>query len=203
MGNSSLNKGADGRYAKQAKQNRKMEKKKLDQLVLNPHTPAELRGYIESRYQVKELEKSDDRYKRAYMNIKAQMVFTYAPELITTPAAQEPSHPPRSDSDPDYVNYNETEQARWKEAVMLSPDRFTFHLHVYNIPIFSNEIPVAWVEVYVESEHNYLSFNTIHLEYEEHYLIDRTIADIVNYFSATEEDKKERNERYQQLCSVQ
>ena len=203
-GNSSLTGGSDGRYAKQARKNRRIAKQKVKQLVLEPHTTAELRGYIESRYGVKELDRSDERYKRAYMNVKAHLVFEHAPELVKTPVMAMPDHPPVSENDPDYAAYHENEDIRWREAVMLPAEDFKMHLHVYNISIMQGEsTAVAWIEVYVETDHEYLAFKTIDLEYEDHYRVSRIIADIVKYFGASEADKKAKNERYKQLCSVQ
>ena len=202
-GNSSVSGGGDGRYNKQARKNKKAQKKKARELTLEPHTPAELRGYIEGKYGVKELERSDDRFKRAYIGIKAHLVFTYAPELISTKEMEKPSHPPVSDKDPDYAAYENNREARWQEAVKVNPADFPMHLHVYNISIMQGETPVAWLEVYVETDHEYLAFKPIRLEYEEHYRIDRIKADLVNYFGASKADKKAKNERYLQLVSVQ
>ncbi len=195
--------GADGRYGKQARQNRKLAKQKIRNLPLEPKTPAELRGYIEHKYGVGELERTDERYMRAFMGIKAHLVYQNAPELLKTKAVPEPDHPPLSENDPDYALYRETEEKRWHEAVMLPADKFAIRLHVYNIPIMQGDVPVSWLEVYVESKYEYLAFKNVTLEYEEHYLVDRVIADIVNYFGAGEADKKAKNERYVQYCSVQ
>lgn len=202
-GNSSIIGGADGRYDKQARKNRKAVKQKEKELSLETHTTAELRGYIEAKYGVKEMERSDDRFKRAYMGIKAHLVFEYAPELVKTKEMPEPSHPPVSDNDPDYKAYRENEEIRWQEAVHVPPEEFPMHLHVYNISIMQGELPIAWLEVYVETEHEYLAFKPIQFEYEEHYRIDRIRTDIIKFFGAGPEDKKEKNERYLQLLSVQ
>lgn len=202
-GNSSFAGGTDGRYSKQAKKNQKLKKQKEQDLVLAPHTPAELRGYIEKKYGVQELDRSDDRFKRAYMGIKAHLVFEHAPELVETPEMPEPKHPPVSEFDPDYMAYRENKEIRWKEAVKVDPEKFPVHLHVYNIAIMQVSGPAAWLEVYVETEHAYLAFKEIALEYEEQYTTKRVIADIVNYFGASEEDRESKNERYVQLVSVQ
>lgn len=190
-----------GRYKKLAKKNIKEEAARERELVLKPHTTAELRGYIENQYHTEELPRDDERYKEAYVKIKSALVFTYAEELIPTKPLKKPDHPPVSDQDPDYKAYNDNEAIREREAMLLSKEEFPMHLHVYNIPLFMGEVPVAWVEVYVESDHEYLSFKVISLEYEEHYMIYDTIADIVNYFSATEQDRKEDNDRYLQLLN--
>lgn len=202
MGNLSGDSGADGRYRKQAKENRRREKEKLKNLVLEPRTTAELRGYIEAKYNVKELERSDDRYKRAYMGVKAHLVFRDAPELIPTPEMKEPNHPPRYENDEDYAAYDENREQRYREALTISHEAFPMHLHVYNIPISQGSLPVAWLEVYVETDHEYLAFKVVRLEYEEHYTIDRTIEDIVRFFGASEEDQRQKNERYVQYLSM-
>ena len=195
--------GADGRYGKQARKNRKATKEKEKNVALEPHTPDELRKYIEEKYGVTELEQDDDRYKKAYFGIKSQLVFTYAPDLLSTKEMKMPKHPPVSDDDPDYAEWRRNENARWKEAVSLPSRVFKMRLHVYNIPVFLGEVPVSWIEVYVESEYEYLSFKVIDLEYPDHYLTKRTIRDIVNYFGAGPEDKKAKNARYLQLISMQ
>lgn len=202
-GNSSLYTGADGRYLKQARRNRKIAEGKVRNVVLAPHTTAELCRYIEGKYGVSKLEHTDERYKRAYVNVKAHLVFTYAPELITTPKREEPDHPPVSEHDPDYEAYQENEDKRWKEAVMVKSDSFRMRLHVYNISVMQGDLAVAWIEVYVEDEHNYLAFKTIDLEFENDYRTSLVIADIVKYFGASEEDRDQFNERFLQLVSVQ
>lgn len=64
-GNTSVMGGADGRYKKQAKENRKAEKEHLKHLPLNPHTPQELKTYIEATYHVKPLPVDDEIVKDA------------------------------------------------------------------------------------------------------------------------------------------
>ena len=76
------------------------------------------------------------------------------------------------------------------------------HLHVYNIPISQGSLPVAWLEVYVETDHEYLAFKVVELEYSEHYSIDRTREDIIRFFGASSEDQKAGNERYQQYVNA-
>ena len=137
------------------------------------------------------------------MNVKAELVFRYAPEMVKTREIPEPDHPPVSEKDPDYADYYENKEVRFREAVMIPPEEFRMHLHVYNIAIMQGELAVAWIEVYVESDHDYLSFKVIHLEFEEHYRIDRVISDIVGYFGASEEDRREGNERYLRLVRYQ
>ncbi len=195
--------GADGRYGKQVRQAKKAEKKKEKELVLQSHTPAELRAYIEEKYGVEELTPDDARFRKAFSDVKAHLVFLHAPELIPTAEMRKPKHPPVSDTDPDYEQWRENQNRRWKEAATVPAKLFTVHLHVYNIPIFLNDIPVSWVEVYIESAHEYLSFKVIDLEYEDHYLTNDTIRDIVRYFGANPADKKAKNERYIQLVSMQ
>lgn len=202
MGNRSSDSGADGRYRKQAKENRRREKEKLKTLALEPHSTAELRGYIEAKYGVSELPRDDDRFKAAYLGIKAHLVFRDAPELIATPEMEAPNHPPRSENDPDYRAYDENRETRYQEALHLSREQFPMHLHVYNIPIMQGTLPVAWLEVYVETDHAYLAFKVVHLEYEEHYSIDRTREDIIRFFGAGPEDQASGNERYLQYLSV-
>lgn len=203
MGNRPMDGGGDGRYKKQARRNQKIARLKKKSLVLEPHTTAELRGYIESKYGVAEIPKSDERYKRAYMRVKSHLVYTYAPELLKTEKIEKPNHPPVSETDPDYEAYYANEKERWKEAVLVSNEAFPIHLHVYNLYITTNDFPIAWLEVYVETEHQLLDFRTIRLEYEEHYSIDQVKKDLINYFGASKEDKLQHNARYLQLLSVQ
>ena len=59
-GNTTLDGGADGRYDKQARKNRKADKKRIKELALVPRTTKELTAYIESTYQVKELPEDDE-----------------------------------------------------------------------------------------------------------------------------------------------
>lgn len=59
-GSTSISGGADGRYKKQAGQNKKAEKKHLKSLPLNPRTPQELKTYIEATYHVAPLPESDE-----------------------------------------------------------------------------------------------------------------------------------------------
>ncbi len=203
MGLSSMAAGADERYRKQARRNQELEQKKTEHLRFSPHSTAELRGYIEKKYGVTELERSDERYQRAYMGVKSHLVFRDAPELLKTEEMPYPDHPPASENDPDYKAYRENSDQRWNEAVMLPSEKFPIHLHVYNIPIIINEIPIAWLEVYVETDHRYLAFKVIALEYEEHYSIDRIRKDIIDYFGISEQDRDEKNERYLQYLNVQ
>ena len=178
------------------------KRRKIAALTLEPHTTKQLIHYIEDTYQVKELERSDERYKKAYIGVTAHLVEEYRPDLPKTAKIDPPDHPPLSQNDEDYRKWQENQNQRFKEAVMLKNDVFPVDLHVFNLYIQVNEIPVAWLEVYVESHQQYLAFNVIPLEYEEHYSISRTKADIVRFFGASEEDKKADNERYRQLVSI-
>ncbi|MBP5254511.1 MAG: hypothetical protein J6Z23_03915 [Lachnospiraceae bacterium] len=202
-GRNSDNEGMDGRYQKQVRRQQKEKELKLKDLPLEPHTVAELRGYIEAAYGVEELEHTDTRYREAFIGVKAHLVELYAPEKLKTPAPERPKHPVRSDSDPDYAAYYAGKEQRFQEAVLLPVEEFPIHLHVYCIALFQGETPVSWVEVYVERDHAYLAFKVTDLEYENHYRTERVIRDIVNYFGASEEDKAAGNERYVQYCSVQ
>jgi len=203
FGSDSLSAGADGRYAKQAKKNKKVEKKKIKEIEFEPHTTSELRKYIVEKYGAVEVDRGDARYKKSYMSVKSHLVFTYAPSLLKTPYIKKPNHAPTSENDSDYQIFYENEKARWKEAVMLKPEDFEMHLYMYHIPLFQGEVPVSWVEVLVETKYDYLSFEVIDLEYPDHYKTKQTIADIVRYFGASKEDKKKKNERYQQLSRIQ
>ncbi len=202
MGNRSDESGADGRYRKQARENKRREKEKLKNLVLEPKSTAELRGYIEAKYKVKELARDDDRFRNAFLGVKAHLVFRDAPELLKTPEYPEPNHPPESENDPDYLDYNANKEARYQEALRVPREDFPMHLHVYNIPINQGSLPVAWLEVYIETDHEYLAFKVIRLEYEEHYSIDRTIEDIVRFFGAGPDDQAADNERYRQYLNA-
>lgn len=202
MGSSATSGGTDGRYTKQAKENLKAAKKHEMELPLNPRSASELTFHILENYGDCELPTDDERFRQAYAGVKAHLVFRDAPELLSTTLPKAPGHPPRSEHDPDYADYRRAEDARWKEAVMLSSDRFPFSLHVYNIPILQNDRPVCWLEVYVETEHEYLAFKPIVLEYEDTYQLNRVMSDIVGFFGASEEDRKAKNERYVQFVSV-
>jgi len=202
MGYSSMSGGADGRYDKQAKENRKAAKQHEKELELNARSAAELRAYIEDTYRITELSLEDERYHAAYAGVKAHLVFRDAPELIRTPLPKQPAHPPVSENDPDYAALRRAEDDRFREAVTLPPEQFPIHLHVYNIPIMQNDRPVCWLEVYVEMDHEYLAFKPIVLEYEDTYQLNRVISDIVRYFGASAADKKAKNERYVQFISV-
>lgn len=59
-GYTSKGSGADGRYSKQARQNRIAERKKIRHLALVPRTPDELCEYIERTYQVTPLPEDDE-----------------------------------------------------------------------------------------------------------------------------------------------
>jgi len=203
FGSDSLSAGADGRYSKQAHQNKKSEKKKMKEIEFEPHTPKELQAYVVKQYGAVEVERTDARYKKAYMNVKSHLVFTYAPELLSTKAMKKPNHAPVSEHDPDYEAFYANEKARWKEAVMVKPEDFEMHLHMYHIPVFQGETPVSWVEVLIESKYSYLSFEIIDLEYPDHYKTKQIVADIVKFFGASKEDKKAKNDRYQQLARIQ
>ena len=150
-GNQSLSEGSDGRYSKQARLNKKAEKKKIKNLVLVPRTTTELCAYIESTYKVTELPKDDEIYKDVAEKLR---------------------------------------------------DWEPLSLHCYNIVVMQGAAPAAWLEVYIEDQHDYLAFKTIDLECDDTYSVRRVISDIVRYFGAGKEDKKQKNERYIQLCSV-
>ena len=203
MGLSTMAAQSDERYKKQALRNQELTERKTQALRFEPHSTAELRGYIEKKYGVEELPRTDERYMRAYMGVKAHLLFRDAPELITTEELPYPEHPPVSENDPDYTAYRENADRRWNEAVMMPADQFPVHLHVYNVPIVINEVPIAWLEVYVETDHKYLAFKVIALEYEEHYSIDRVRKDIINFFGISQEDQEARNERYLQYLNAQ
>lgn len=151
-GYTSKGSGADGRYSKQAKQNRKAERQKIKHLLLNPRTPEELCAFIEETYEVQPLPESD--------------------EIV-------------------------------KEVSEKLSDWAPLNLTVYNIVVMQGNQPAAWLEVYVEKNHDYLAFRTVDLECDDEYSVKRVIADIVNYFGAGKEDKKAKNDRYNLLVSVQ
>lgn len=150
-GNTSLGEGADGRYRKQAKANKKAEQEKIRHLRLVPHTAAELRAYIEEKYQVKPLPEDDEIFRDV-----AGKLSGWEPLSLTC----------------------------------------------YNIVVMQGAQPAAWLEVYVEDVHSYLAFKAVDLECDDEYAVRQVISDIVRFFGASEEDKKQKNERYIQLCSV-
>lgn len=75
-------------------------------------------------------------------------------------------------------------------------------LHCYNIVVMQGSAPAAFLEVFIEDRQNYLAFRTIDLECDDEYSVRRVRTDIVRYFGAGKEDKKENNERYIQYISV-
>lgn len=192
----------DGRYDMQKRIQKELKRRKVEALALEPRSAKELLHYIEDTYQVKELERTDERYKKAYIGVKAHLVEEYHPELIKTPRIDPPDHPPLSQDDEDYKNWQANENLRFREAVMLKNDVFPVDLHVFNLDIAIKDLHIAWLEVYVETRYDYLAFNTIALEYEEHYSIDKVKKDIIRYFGAGEADKEADNERYRQLISI-
>ncbi len=90
-----------------------------------------------------------------------------------------------------------------KEAAAKLSDWEPLALNVYNVVVMQGNAPAAWLEVYVEKNHDYLAFRTVDLECDDEYSVKRVIADIVNYFGAGKADKKAKNERYNLLVSVQ
>lgn len=202
MGLSPLASSHDGRYDKQQRKEDRLKGRKEQEMVLDPRTEKELRAYIEEKYQVSELDHTDERYRRAYMGVKSHLVFRDAPEILKTPEMPLPDHPPVSEKDPDYLAFRANQDERFKEAVMLPSSEFSVHLHVYSIPVKVNSILAAWLEVYIESVHHYLAFSTVALEFEEHYSIDKIRNDIIRAYGATEEDREKDSERYRQLVSI-
>lgn len=150
-GNESFSAGSDGRYTKQARKNLKAEKAKIKNLPLEPRSTAELCGYIEDKYGVKELPKDD--------------------EIV-------------------------------QEVAGKLSDWENLSLHCYNIVVMQGAAPAAFLEVFIEDHHDYLAFRTIDLECDDEYSVRRVKSDIVRYFGAGKEDKKENNERYTQYISV-
>ena len=203
MGRQSYFDAADKRYSKQRKSDRKKKAERISRMKLESHTAEEVMLYIQDKYGVSPIPYTDDRFRRAYMGVKAHLVFRDLPDAVKTPEMEEPDHPPVSDLDPDYILYRKNLDERWKEATQLPSDVFPMKLCVYNIPIERNGLVLSWLEIYVEAVHSYLAFKTIVLEYEDEYTIKRITADIVNYFGADEKDREENNERYRQLCGVQ
>ena len=90
-----------------------------------------------------------------------------------------------------------------KEAKAKMSDWEPLSLSVYNIVVMQGSSPAAWLEVYVEKNHDYLAFRTVDLECDDEYSVKKVIADIVNYFGAGKNDKKAKNDRYNLLVSVQ
>ena len=151
-GYTSTESGADGRYGKQARINKKITRKKIRNMALVPRSPRELCEYIEKNYDVRPLPEDDELYVSA------------------------------------------AEKLREGGEIDLT---------VYNIVVMQGSQPAAWLTVYVEANRKYLAFEKIDLECDDDYSVGRVIADIVNFFGAGPEDKKQKNDRYQQLISVQ
>ncbi len=144
--------GADGRYERQARMNRKAERKKIRSLALVPRSTQELCEYIERNYEVQPLPHDDELYKEVAGKL-----------------------------------------TEWEPL----------DLNVYNIVVMQGNAPAAWLEVYVEKNHDYLAFRKVDLECDDEYSVNKVIADIVNFFGAGKADQKAKNERYNLLVSVQ
>lgn len=171
----------DGRYEKQMRNTKNKEKKLLKSLVLHPHSAIALRSFIEEKYAVQPLSTHDERYKEAFPRVKAYLAEEYADEYLQSWDLEE----------------------RFQEAQKIPESALSLHFYVYSIPITVNSICLAWLEVYVEEAHDYLSFKTICLEDDEHYLVGQTKREIVNYFGISENDIKERTDRFIQFMGVQ
>lgn len=183
FGEKGFSEGTDGRYEKQAKINRLIEREKEKMIVFHPETPEALAAHILALPGAEELERTDERYESAFLGVKDYLAEEYAWEQLKT-----------KESDA---------EARFQEAVSLPESVLPVDLHVFNIPIRTNSLLMAWLEVYVEYKHAYLAFKPVALEEEADYMIHRTEKDLINFFGVSEEDRKARNDRYIQYLNVQ
>lgn len=76
-------------------------------------------------------------------------------------------------------------------------------LHLYQILVMQGVVPAAWLTVYLEGNHEYLAFRETPLECKDSYEVGRVKNDIIRYYGADEEDKKQKNYRYTQFINTE
>jgi hypothetical protein len=76
-------------------------------------------------------------------------------------------------------------------------------LHLYQILVMQGVVPAAWLTVYIEANHEYLAFRETELECRDSYEVNRVKNDIIRYYGADEEDKKQKNYRYTQFINTE
>ncbi len=76
-------------------------------------------------------------------------------------------------------------------------------LHLYQILVMQGVVPAAWLTVYIEANHEYLAFRETELECKDSYEVRKVKNDIIRYYGADEEDKKQKNYRYTQFINTE
>ena len=76
-------------------------------------------------------------------------------------------------------------------------------LHCYQILVMQGVVPAAWLTVYIEANHEYLAFRETPLECKDSYEVNRVKNDIILYYGADKEDKKQKNYRYTQFINAE
>ena len=76
-------------------------------------------------------------------------------------------------------------------------------LHLYQILVMQGVVPAAWLTVYLEGNHEYLAFRETPLECKDSYEVNKVKNDIIRYYGADEQDKKQKNYRYTQFINAE
>lgn len=192
------------RDAKRKRKRRKAEKS----IEPGVHSMEELETYMTARYGAVEVSHDDAVYVENCKNIRAALAMKYHPELVG-------ERPPKPDMEAlqklgeeerkkALQEYMQACMAVQERAARLSEDVMPLDYHCYEIT------PTEWSKVHIELEkvHGFISGGCSASSMRRHggkrlmREAQNIMADIHRYYGVTEQDMKEKSERYQDLLVV-
>lgn len=190
--------------AKRKRKRRKAEKR----IKPGAHSMEELETYMIRRYGAVEVSRDDAVYVENCKNMRAALAMKYHPELVG-------ERPPKPDMEAlqkigeeerkkALQEYMEACIAMQERAADLSEDVMPVDYHCYEIT------PTEWSKVHIELEkiHGFISGGCSASSMRRHggkrlmREAQNIMADIRRYYGVTEQDMKEKSERYRDLLVV-
>ena len=172
------------------KKRAKIEKK----IVAAPHTPDEVILYIKQKYHAVEIPSLERRYQEQQRCIKEALIMQYRPELLGEPINIE--HPKDYDEKSLKDLWKQIE-LRSKKAEEIGNDVFPIDYHLYEIPYFGG----GRITVEIENVRN--KFGVSYSGNKKTVSQLRRISkDISSFYGVTEDDIKNRSERFHALVST-
>lgn len=172
------------------KKRAKIEKK----IVAAPHTPDEVILYIKHKYHAVEIPSLERRYQEQQRCIKESLIMQYRPELLGEPVNIK--HPKDYDEESLKELWKQIE-LRSKKAEEIGNDIFPIDYHLYEIPYpgggrITVEVENVWNKLGVSYSGNKKNRRKL-----------RGISkDISLFYGVTDDDVKNRSERFQALVST-
>ena len=172
------------------KRRAKVEKK----IVANPHTLDEVIQYMKEKYSAQEISADSQRYKEDRKNLKQALIFKYNPELLKDLPKLEP---PKDVDEESIKIYLSKVEEYTKQVSQVPEELFPLDFHMYEIHF--EEIG----DMHFTVEKNWNVFSGSYSGKRKYIKkLSKIDQEIYLYYGVTEEDIKNKSERYSILVTI-